>query len=94
MIDLNELKPILEPLLGDESADIIDQITALDTHSTESDVEEAIAKVNADWQQRYKAAFFHGDGVPVSSPAPVVEPEPEPAAEVPSLDDLIYPNGK
>lgn len=94
MIDLNELKPILEPLLGDESADIIDQIAALDTHSTEADVEEAIAKVNADWQQRYKAAFFHGDGVQAAQPAPVVESEPDPVVEVDSLDDLIYPNGK
>lgn len=95
MIDLNELKPVLEPLLGDDAADVIDQITALDTHNTDNDVKEAVDKLNAEWQERYKNAFFHGDAAQPTQPAPPQTPDPaSQGAEVPSLDDLIYPDGK
>lgn len=95
MIDLNELKPVLEPLLGDDAADVIDQITALDTHNTDSDVKEAVDKVNAEWQERYRNAFFHGDAAQPTQPATPKDPDPAPPTdEVPSLDDLIYPDGK
>lgn len=58
MIDLNELKPILEPLLNDDnSVDIIEKITAIDREGvTQKDIDD----LNASWTKRYRDAFFNG----------------------------------
>ena len=62
LIDITELKPILEPILDgrDDAADIIEQISAIDNKTSS---EEDIARINAEWSQRFKKAFFTGEGV-------------------------------
>lgn len=58
MIDINELKPILEPLLsGDDTADIIDRIREIDRPGvTQADLDN----LNKEWTERYRKAFFEG----------------------------------
>lgn len=91
MILMDELKPILEPLVNDDNAaDVIAAIQAIDTHTAESEVAAAVEAANAEWGRKFKETFF--GGVAPSEPEP--EPEPEPDAEDVSLDDLIYPDGK
>lgn len=93
MIVMDELKPILEPLINDENAaDIIAAIQAIDTHTAESEVKAAVDAANAEWGRKFKETFF--GGAAPSEPDPEPEPEPEPDAEDVSLDDLIYPDGK
>lgn len=62
MIDITELKPILEPILEgrDDAADVIEQISAIDNKTSS---EEDIARINAEWSERFKKAFFSGEGV-------------------------------
>lgn len=67
MIDLNELKPILEPL--NLSADTIEAIQGLDREVVDNSDEIArlngeLERVNAEWNDRFKAAFFKGEGIP------------------------------
>lgn len=60
MINIDELKPIIEPLLTDEnSAEVIEAIQAID-REVEVD-QKAIDDLNASWNERFKKAFF-GDG--------------------------------
>ena len=58
MINIDELKPILEGLIEgrEDSADIIEQVTALDK-PVEVDRSE-IDALNASWNDRFKKAFF------------------------------------
>lgn len=92
MITMEELKPILEPLVNDENAaDIIAAVQAIDTHTVDSEVEAAVAAANAEWGRKFKETFFGG---PSTDPEPEPEPDPEPDAEDVTLDDLIYPDGK
>lgn len=92
MILMDELKPIIEPLVSDENAaEIISAIQAIDTHTAESEVEAAVAAANAEWGKKFKETFFGGAS---ADPEPEPEPDPEPDAEDVSLDDLIYPEGK
>lgn len=58
MIDINELKPILEPLLsGDDTADVIDKIREIDRPGvTQADLDN----LNKEWTDRYRKAFFEG----------------------------------
>ena len=58
MIDINELKPILEPLLsGDDTADVIDRIREIDRPGvTQADLDN----LNKEWTARYRKAFFEG----------------------------------
>lgn len=61
MIYLDDLKPILEPLLNEEnSADIIDQIKAIDKEPSPQQESDAVAEVNRQWAERYRKAFFEG----------------------------------
>lgn len=93
MILMDELKPILEPLVNDENAaDIIAAVQAIDTHTVDSEVEAAVTAANAEWGKKFKETFF--GGAAPAEPDPEPEPEPEPDAEDVSLDDLIYPDGK
>lgn len=61
MINLEELKPIIEPLLGENAAEIIEAIQAIDKEP-EARVDEAVAealkKNDEAWNQRFKDAFF------------------------------------
>lgn len=58
MIDINELKPIIEPLLNDEnSVEVIEKITSIDKPGlTQKDLDD----LNASWTKRYRDAFFKG----------------------------------
>lgn len=83
MIDMNKLKPIIEPLLNDENAvDVIEQIQAIDEPGvTQSDIDN----LNKQWSERFRKAFFNGEttdeaGAPVAEnndPAEEVEEEPQ-----------------
>lgn len=61
MIQLDDLKPIIEPLLTEENtADIIDKIKAIDKEPSPQQESEAVAEVNRQWAERYRKAFFEG----------------------------------
>lgn len=101
MINLDELKPILEPLLTDreDAASVIESIQGID-----KEVENDQAKIDAlnkSWNDRYLAAFFgnkkaeilsDGAGVTIEdAPADSIESpaeEPEDPAETISVDDI------
>lgn len=99
MINLDELKPILEPLLTDreDSASIIEQIQGIDKE-VETD-QSKIDALNKSWNDRYLAAFFgnkkaeilsDGAGVTIEDvPASEIEEEPEEnPAETISVEDI------
>lgn len=75
MIDLSELKPVLEEVIKEreDAAEIIDKIQALDTHSSEADIESAVAAKDAEWRERYTKTFFNG----TQEPAPQEPQEPQ-----------------
>lgn len=58
MINLDELKPIIEPLLNDEnSVSVIEQIQAIDRPGvSQADLDN----LNKEWSDRYRKAFFEG----------------------------------
>ena len=60
MIKLDELKPILEPLLEgrEDGVDIIESITAIDKEIEAPDNSEEINRINREWNDRYMKAFF------------------------------------
>ena len=67
MINLDELKAVLEPL--DLSAETIEAIMGLDKEVNDGSEEIArltseLDRVNTEWNDRFKAAFFKGEGVP------------------------------
>lgn len=92
MIDLNELKPILEPLLNDEnSVEVIEKIKAIDKPGvTQKDLDD----LNATWSERYRKAFF--EGVPndeTGNHDSEVQAE-EQAGEKVKYDDLFTEGGE
>lgn len=67
MINLDELKPILEPL--NLTADTIEAIQSLDREVNDGSEEIArltseLDRVNREWNSRFKTAFFKGEGIP------------------------------
>ena len=67
MINLDELKAVLEPL--DLSAETIEAIMGLDREVNDGSEEIArltseLDRVNTEWNDRFKAAFFKGEGIP------------------------------
>lgn len=93
MINLDELKPILEGLLEgrEDSADVIEQITGLDK-PVEVDRSE-IDALNASWNDRFKKAFFGEKGADIDESIPDV---PAAESEIPEdgieEEDLTYDN--
>ena len=89
MIVLEDLKPILEPLLEgrEDAAEVIEAVNAIDKPVEEPapvDNSEEIAKLNEEWNNRFKEAFFgpKGDTLESDPPAvPDVSEEPAPAEE-------------
>lgn len=73
MINLDELKPILEELLDgrEDSADYIERVSGLDK-DVEIDRSE-IDALNASWNDRFKKAFFGEKGADISEEIPSVE---------------------
>ena len=83
MIELNELKPILEKLNID--ADSIQEIIAIDKDpepvDSSKEVDELKAQLdqnNKDWEEKFKKAFFLGEGIPnvnnSQTSSPIAEP--------------------
>lgn len=67
MINLDELKSILEPL--DLSAETIESIIGLDKEVNDGSDEIArltgeLERIDNEWNDRFKAAFFKGEGIP------------------------------
>ena len=73
MINLDELKPVLEELLEgrEDSADYIERVAGLDKE-VEVDRSE-IDALNASWNDRFKKAFFGEKGADISEVIPTVE---------------------
>lgn len=65
MIDINELKPILNDILTDEnSVEVIEKIQAIDKPGvTQADLDN----LDKEWKERYRKAFF--DGVDIEEQA-------------------------
>ena len=88
MINLEELKPILEPLLTEEnSADVISQIQAID-RSVEDTSEEIKKQLNAEWNEKFKKAFLENAGVPETKSS---NPD-EPSSADPNTSDIEEPS--
>lgn len=92
MINLDELKPILEGLLEgrEDSADVIEQITGLDK-PVEVDRSE-IDALNASWNDRFKKAFFGEKAADISEEIPSVPEAEAPAEEEVEEENLTYDN--
>lgn len=93
MINIDELKPILEGLIEgrEDSADIIEQVAALDK-PVEVDRSE-IDALNASWNDRFKKAFFgdKGENIDESIPEdPKEDPEDPKEDENYDGEDLKY----
>lgn len=73
MINLDELKPILEELLDgrEDSADYIERVAGLD-REVEIDRSE-IDALNASWNDRFKKAFFGEKGEDISEEIPAID---------------------
>lgn len=104
MIDLDALKPLLEPLVTgrDDSADILEKINALNVvEPEESEIEsriatavaEAEARARAEYNRRYESAFFAQptDAPPVSEEetTPVIVDEVDDINDEITLDEVI-----
>lgn len=100
MIKMENLKPIIEPLLTDDnSASIIESITAIDTEpNTDVDdavkaaVAEAVSAANAEWNRRFRNTFFNGvqqggEQDPIVPPAEESEPE---VVEAPTTFEELF----
>lgn len=89
MIDLNELKPVLEGLLEgrEDAADVIEQITGLDK-AVEIDRSE-IDELNASWNDRFMKAFFGEKSEDMATEVPSV---PEAEDVVDEGEELTYEN--
>lgn len=72
MIDMNELKPILEPLLSEreDSADIIESIQGIDREPEAPDFSAREAEINKSWNDRFMKAFFGEKGVDLDTEIP------------------------
>lgn len=104
MINIDELKPIIQPLLDgrDDAASVIESITAIDK-DIDPDADK-IAAINKDWNDRYMAAFFgqkkaeileDGSGVTIEPTGetekitdPAAEPDEDPGETI-SLQEVI-----
>lgn len=102
-IRMDDLRPIIEPLLNDEnSATIIESISKIDTEP-EADIDSAVkaaqAELNESWNKRFKETFMSGvkPADPGTDPAPAPEPEPEPEPEPdagPTTFEELFKEGK
>ena len=91
MINLDELKPILEGLLDgrEDSADIIEQVNSLDKE-VEVDRSE-IDALNASWNDRFKKAFFGEKAEDVNEEIPSISGTDDVEEEAPE-EALTYDN--
>lgn len=99
MIILEDLNPILEPLLEgrDDAADIIESVMAIDKEVEAPDNSAEIAKINEEWNQRFKEAFFGPkgeklEGTPPAEPTPSEPEDEELTGDNITIDDLFDEN--
>ena len=79
MINLEELKPVLEEVLKDreDAASVIEQIAGLDKDIQLESNKAEIDALNKSWNERFMKAFFGQKGEDMSAEVPSV-PEAEP----------------
>lgn len=72
MIKMDELKPILEPLLEgrEDSATIIESISGIDREPDPPDFSEREKKLNKSWNDRFMKAFFGEKGENMNTEVP------------------------
>lgn len=72
MIKMDELKPILEPLLEgrEDSATIIESINGIDREPDPPDFSEREKELNKSWNDRFMKAFFGEKGENMNTEVP------------------------
>ena len=72
MIKIDELKPILEPLLEgrEDSATIIESINGIDREPDPPDFSEREKELNKSWNDRFMKAFFGEKGENMTTEVP------------------------
>lgn len=72
MIKMDELKPILEPLLEgrEDSATIIESISGIDREPDPPDFSEREKELNKSWNDRFMKAFFGEKGENLNTEVP------------------------
>ena len=99
MISMDELKPILEPILSEreDSATIIESIQGIDRPAEEPDYTAHDAEINKAWNERFMKAFFGEKGGDLNTEVPqgeVDETEDEVTAEDIGIDDILKEEGE
>lgn len=99
MISMDELKPILEPILSEreDSATIIESIQGIDRPAEEPDYTAHDAEINKAWNDRFMKAFFGEKGGDLNTEVPqgeVDETEDEVTAEDIGIDDILKEEGE
>ena len=99
MISMDELKPILEPILSEreDSATIIESIQGIDRPAEEPDYTAHDAEINKAWNERFMKAFFGEKGGDLKTEVPqgeVDETEDEVTAEDIGIDDILKEEGE
>ena len=99
MISMDELKPILEPVLSEreDSATIIESIQGIDRPAEEPDYTAHDAEINKAWNDRFMKAFFGEKGGDLKTEVPqdeVDETVDEVTAEDIGIDDILKEEGE
>lgn len=99
MISMDELKPILEPILSEreDSATIIESIQGIDRPAEEPDYTAHDAEINKAWNDRFMKAFFGEKGGDLNTEVPqdeVDETVNEVTAEDIGIDDILKEEGE
>lgn len=99
MISMDELKPILEPILSEreDSATIIESIQGIDRPAEEPDYTAHDAEINKAWNERFMKAFFGEKGGDLKTEVPqgeVDETVDEVTAEDIGIDDILKEEGE
>ena len=87
MIDMNELKPILESLGDAITSETIDKIMAIDHEMPDPAAanQAAIDELNASWEKKYREAFFGGHNAGAGA---VVDMNTD-TMQAPPADDVV-----
>lgn len=100
MISMDELKPILEPILSEreDSATIIESIQGIDKPAEEPDYTAHDAEINKAWNERFMKAFFGEKGGDLKTEVPQDEVDngtvDEVTAEDIGIDDILKEEGE
>ena len=91
MIKMDELKPILEPLLEgrEDSATIIESINGIDREPDPPDFSEREKELNKSWNERFMKAFFGEKGENMETEIPKEDPDGDEDDEIDGEDIAI-----